>query len=389
MGCKEVALKPDHPPASTAPGTDVDGGIPMIDLVDSTHGPAAGNDGIPNSRELLFRCLTCKRLAHYAHLAIPSDADVSTDAVNLADYYQNHNQWICSDCSSYVYRVDKILAWRPSPQDAVETDESPNYKAQLPREYLIKWQDRSYRRTQWVPHMWLLSTHTSKLSNFVQGKVARVELLKDPVNDWEDATEAVDNDRTESSVPPLVFGDIIEESTATMPLTDASTPIGADPDAQRKIPPAWKTVDRVLDFLLWTPSKRDLRKKRRNMRDSVISSDAEDSEENFDPEAESERMAIFEQGEEPSDSYTLTLIQWEKRMGRRLNERDIDQVVWIFAKWRNLDYDECKFQIYRTGGYKLTVFSLLGFSPSTRRAGLRLVCISFQPVSGGSRSSRK
>lgn len=333
MGCEEVALKPDAPPQPVA---DKDGDIEMSDAKEPPAQESSKNSIV---RELLFRCLTCKRLAHYAHLPEPSDLDeeIQLDAVDLARHYQD-NDWICGDCSSYTYPVDKILAWRPYPPNATETSDSPNYKDQLPREYLVKWQGRSYRRTQWVPHMWLLSTHMGKLSNFVQGKGPKIDLLKEPVKDGEDVRmETAPTGGAEGDAPPIAFGDIEEPSTSMTPPADSESPSGANPDADRKIPPAWKTIDRVLDLLLWAPKKKQ-KKKSRLVR---AGSDPEDLAE-VDEEAEATRLAVFEEGEQPSDDYTADLATWERRNNRELNEDDIGLVIWTFAKWKDLNYDECE-----------------------------------------------
>jgi hypothetical protein len=135
----------------------------------------------------------------------------------------------------------------------------------------------------------------------------------------------------------------VEESAVSTPLPDAGRPDGPIPDAQSKIPLPWKTVDRVLDILLWTPSKGKSRKRKENAGTELVTSSAESPSDGVDPEVERERAAVFEQGEEPSKDYSVTVSEWEKKMGRKLNETDIDQVIWAFVKWRNLGYEECTY----------------------------------------------
>lgn len=157
MGCMEVAVAPDvNPqvkdnsmvPSMPAPSNDKD-----VEMGDATGSSSAPKD-VPTTHvtasELLFRCLTCKRLAHYAHLPVPPH--LSSSEVSLpecAAYYQTDKAWLCKDCSSFQYGLDKILAWRPYPPNATEpprpADEPPHYKDALPREYLVKWVDRSFR----------------------------------------------------------------------------------------------------------------------------------------------------------------------------------------------------------------------------------------------------
>jgi len=123
----------------------VGAGGPDVEMVDGTDGALA--DGSDSVSQLLFRCSTCKRPAHYAHL--PQEGG---DIVSTALYYQSTAAWQCADCFSFDYDLDKILAWRPYPPDAVEPalqdNDGPDYMASLPREYLVKWDDRGYKRAQ-------------------------------------------------------------------------------------------------------------------------------------------------------------------------------------------------------------------------------------------------
>jgi hypothetical protein len=107
-------------------------------------------------------------------------------------------------------------------------------------------------------------------------------------------------------------------------------------DAERRIPPAWKTVDRVLDALIWSPrdqrSKANKRKKeKRATADTATTSDAQ-----------REWDDAFELGEVPSAQNTRTLDEWEADKEGELSIDDIDHVVWAFIKWDDLGYDEGK-----------------------------------------------
>ncbi|KAA1471579.1 hypothetical protein DENSPDRAFT_799677 [Dentipellis sp. KUC8613] len=347
MGCLETALEPEVPtsrptpaPAETAPHPP-DTDVQMLDATAaSTSGktldsapppPAPPASSIPD--ELVFRCITCKRIAHYAHLDADDDMlddDGEVDKVAVARHYQTVNQWNCGDCFSFVYRLDKILAWRPFPLTAVEPPlppgEAPSYKANLPREYLVKWEDRSYRRTQWVPHGWLSAKSPQKLRHFLLHG-SSVELLSEAVKD-----EEVANDVAEGGV-----GKDVEESTDSSlkpdgPLRETGYSLDPIPDAERRIPPAWKTVDRVLDVLMWTPKpKRKHAKGGKSGHKNVVETDSE---------AEAEWTATFEQGEEPRAEYTTPLDDWIREKEDDLEESDIDQVVWAFMKWDELGYDE-------------------------------------------------
>lgn len=309
IGCGEIALQPD-PRFKPQDNEKAVGDIAMKETQ-----PREEPD-IP--KELLFRCITCKRLSHYEHLPPPDHSDGSHwDAVSLAKHYSE--DWLCGDCASFTYKVEKIIAWRPSPAGAAQPIE-PNYRDALPREYLIKWRDRSYRRTTWVPHMWILATHGHMLRHFTLGSGPKVTLMDRPtleeVQDTEPTTAVGD---TRDSAPPVTFGDVIED--APLPSTDDG-PAEAMPDAHLRIPPAWKTVDRVLDILLWR--------------------EKEDSD---DEAIEHQRQITFETGEQPSDDYVFNLRSWEKTNKKDMAEKDIRHVAYAFFKWNDLGYEDCELDL--------------------------------------------
>ena len=307
IGCGEVALKPD-PRLRSQKGENVDGDVAMEETQPLQE--------LGTPKELFFRCITCKRLSHYEHLPPPDHSDGSEwDAVSLAKHYSG--DWLCGDCASFTYKVERIIAWRPSPEGATQPDE-PNYKDALPREYLIKWKDRGYRRVTWVPHMWILATHGQMLRHFLLGTGPKVTLMEHPVLE-----EVLDPEPTapigdsRDSAPPVTFGDVIED--APLPSADDRPP-EAMPDAHLRIPPAWKTVDRALDILLWRPK-----------------------EGSDNGAMEHQRKIAFECGEQPSDDYVLSLDAWERANKHDITEKDIHLVAYAFFKWNDLGYEDCEY----------------------------------------------
>ena len=351
MYCKNVALEPESlgPQKSEdeilrSGSVAVTAGEPALpngtDAL-SEQGPPIGgqcnNLAIP-SKELLFRCKLCKRLAHYAHL--PSDrlmkgSAEEVDVEATAEYYQRDQDWSCADCVSFLYRVEKILAWRPYPADAPQPElphgESISPKMHLPREYLVKWQDRSYRRVQWVPHGWLASVHSGLLRNFLLHG-PKVELLEHAVREDQVANAAseggIGRSEKESDEPRPTAGGFSED-VALLPSLHA----------ERRIPPAWKTVDRVLDVLIWSPGERwsKANKKRAPRKEKMASADPAAT-----TYAQKEWDEAFDLGEVPSAQNTRTVDQWEDDKETELSVDDIDRVVWAFIKWDDLGYDEGK-----------------------------------------------
>jgi chromodomain-helicase-DNA-binding protein 4 len=161
---------------------------------------------------------------------------------------------------------------------------------------------------------------------------------------------------------------------------DTTTPTwlsDAIPDAELRVPVAWKTVDRVLDVLLWHPQKRkgpkDMQKRvkargkgKGKAKRRVVDSD-EDSEDSSDEDIERERIATFRDGEQPNDDLTETLDEWEARTGNRFGMNEIDRVVWAFLKWDDLGYEQSKFFLFPLliGPYETMVpCSDMGFASS-------------------------
>lgn len=326
MGCKDVALESEttpqekvasegeKPPAVQDDQMDVDR---VPDTAEQTTPPTAPN-------QLLFRCLTCKGLAHYAHLPNPPDNEgEDNDVAAKAEHYQQANGWLCPNCQSYSsHELDVILAWRPIELTPIEAAQgpipNPTYKTALPREYLVKWEGCSYRRLDWVSHMWLLSTHPSKLRHFFENG-SRVELLKEPVAD-------------ETSMDVGEVTSSAAKSNAALSATDPR------PEAERMVPVRWKVVDRVLDVLLWSPNRAAAPSKRKGKRGTRVASS--DEEEDIEAAAQTELDAAFNLGKQPSQNYTETVEEWERRTKRKFSAEQIDMVVWAFFKWDDLTYEQ-------------------------------------------------
>jgi chromodomain-helicase-DNA-binding protein 4 len=362
MGCLELALEPDissetKKDASPGASTNLDGDLEMANGTQgaSTKPPGKSVEEQAFLRELLYRCFTCKRLSHYEHLPVPTeyaDDKDDVDPVTLAEHYQSNTGWRCGDCSSYTWELDKILAWRPYPSTAVEpprpANEPPSYKSPLPREYLVKWLSRSYRRTQWVPHMWLVTTHAAKLKNFLTVG-AKVELLAEALPDEETMKLDTEADKVADGGDAMTipFEIVSEEQDSNNSESKAlAVPLGAAPDAERRIPLAWKTVDRVLDVLLWrkkNQAKKISQRKGKGKKKLLVSEDEEEEDNGLDGQINAEIESAFAEGEQPSGELTETVAEWEARTGHKITTEQMKDVVWVFIKWDDLPYDEGKY----------------------------------------------
>lgn len=348
MGCKEIALEADStitrqpaaPPAVSEPkAAGLTQDVEMGDAAQtSSNVPDSGSSP---ARELVYRCFTCKRLAHYRHLPIPDtfepDDPVSLDEIKLASFYQLETGWRCADCFSYEYTVDKILAWRPYPANAVEPQysptNSPDPKSMLPREYLVKWNERSYRRAQWVPHMWLASTTYMKLKNFI-ATGPKVELLDNPAP--EQNTMLVDSSANEIPVQLVSLEPNASQTPEVEAKSKSVSSLRPLPDAERHIPPAWKTADRVLDVLFWTINWSGRGKK--GKKNSVVESD---EELNLPLELQDQLVKTQSKGEQPNDECMENVDEFLRTVDKsELDIKDIKYIAWAFIKWDDLGYNE-------------------------------------------------
>ncbi|GAA5891901.1 hypothetical protein JCM5296_003266 [Sporobolomyces johnsonii] len=209
---------------------------------------------------LMFRCKTCKRVAHYGCL------EMDDPEWSLADHIKSYFNWeMCHDCYRYDHewqvKLDVILAWKEdepqSPSEGGKDDDEeeeegtpdlavavkrkdektgreyvvPSAKDLMSRaQYLVKWQNQSYRHLDWVPHAWLAAAHGGKLANFLaRGSTVSFEPPQDDASDDEDPTAS---------------------TNAKDDLGSAPAP---DPDAIDRIPKGWRTVERVLDAWYTSP----------------------------------------------------------------------------------------------------------------------------------------
>lgn len=105
-------------------------------------------------------------------------------------------------------------------------------------QYLVKWQDKSYRRLEWVPHGFLLKLSPMKLANFLR-RGSKIDLIPPIENDID-----LGDEESQQGTPSVKIEDEDEgEDSAPAP----------DPDAEARIPIGWSTCDRVLD--VWFESK--------------------------------------------------------------------------------------------------------------------------------------
>ncbi|OTA02311.1 hypothetical protein A9Z42_0026640 [Trichoderma parareesei] len=130
---------------------------------------------INNPDNVLFRCSTCHRGWHVEHLP-PTGTDAIETDVKSERLKEYSVDWRCTDCSSAKGKIHRLIAWRP----VTQTDERPAYAdvSEDAREYLIKWQDMSYRHCSWAPGAWVFGVSAGAMRTSFAKRALEQDLLK-------------------------------------------------------------------------------------------------------------------------------------------------------------------------------------------------------------------
>ena len=113
---------------------------------------------INNDESVLFRCRTCQRAWHFEHL--PSRYDTSNtpkDIDELRDerFKEYTPRWQCKECCEVPAKVQGLVAWRPVDRDSYIEGQTLESFREDEKEYLIKWEDKSYFGCTWMPGGWV------------------------------------------------------------------------------------------------------------------------------------------------------------------------------------------------------------------------------------------
>ncbi|ORX37279.1 SNF2 family N-terminal domain-domain-containing protein [Kockovaella imperatae] len=361
---REVIKKQDEPEAmepvaeGAASTSMLNGNTTMeVDVDDDTTAvrnlrderPTANGDAdeAENSPEaeaaLMFRCVRCKLACHYLHHCSASEVGVDSSLARKASWYQETpRQWTCHQCRDWIWPVDIICAWRPSPADAVEPEldgddgEPPSYKDALPREYLVKWAGRGFRHVTWIPHAWAIANAPQKLRHFLE-KGPALDLVTD------ETLAARGDDMAQPTISSILAeDDKVKGDQKHSHGAREWKGYGPPPDknAESSIPTEWCTIDRVLDVMLLPPKKK--RKPTKINRSKRILSASATPE----PEVEATTLSPRPDGVNPPEEEKMEIDEWEERSGRSLQPEDADEIAglitWCFVKWDDLQYDQCE-----------------------------------------------
>jgi superfamily II DNA or RNA helicase len=129
-------------------------------------------DHLLNKTEnVLFRCIDCSRASHFHHLesrnqyALAFDDETERADARFSEYSKD---WKCKECAEMPGKVGGIVAWRPVDVESYQPTLDVSTIEEDEKEYLIKWQDFSYFRAQWMPGAWVwgVLSHSRKSAFF-------------------------------------------------------------------------------------------------------------------------------------------------------------------------------------------------------------------------------
>jgi chromodomain-helicase-DNA-binding protein 4 len=118
---------------------------------------------INNANNVLFRCVGCHRPWHIEHL--PSTRTAVSDLTSLREerFAEYSVDWKCNECMSTKHRIGGLVAWRPRIRDAYLPGQIYSDIEEDEMEYLIKWEERSYRHCTWMPGAWVFGVASPKM----------------------------------------------------------------------------------------------------------------------------------------------------------------------------------------------------------------------------------
>ena len=118
-----------------------------------------------NIRNVLFRCSSCYQAFHMHHLPsqVENMIDVDDEDQKAATRFSQYcRSWTCDDCAKAPAEIGALVAWRPMKLENYAPGQSVDQVPEDDKEYLIKWNHKSYYRSTWKRGAWVWGmTHKS------------------------------------------------------------------------------------------------------------------------------------------------------------------------------------------------------------------------------------
>ncbi|KAJ4133597.1 hypothetical protein NW768_005185 [Fusarium equiseti] len=161
---------------------------------------------INNADHVLFRCVTCHRGWHVEHLPGARSGTIGTDL--KSERLKDHSvDWQCKECASNRHKIHRLVAWRPTQKKlAKETPRLMHSEIREDdKEYLVKWESRSYAHCDWKPGAWVYGVAASAMRVSFSKRDASEDLLKlderEAIPDEFLMSDIIFNVRTDPSAP--------------------------------------------------------------------------------------------------------------------------------------------------------------------------------------------
>ncbi|TID16567.1 putative glucose transporter rco-3 [Venturia nashicola] len=112
---------------------------------------------INNPANVMFRCIQCTRPFHYHHLesrnrfSNPEHDDEDSANNRFIEYSKD---WTCKQCVDMLGKVSGLVAWRPTDANSYDPSLDVSIVDEDDKEYLVKWENRSYLQSVWMPGAW-------------------------------------------------------------------------------------------------------------------------------------------------------------------------------------------------------------------------------------------
>lgn len=121
---------------------------------------------INDAENVLFRCQSCHCAYHFEHLP-PFRSKKVKGSIREDRLSEYSIEWKCKECLDMQYRISALVAWRPTNRSAYIAGQTYLDVPEDQKEYLVKWETRSYAHCEWKPGPWVFGvTNTIMRSSF-------------------------------------------------------------------------------------------------------------------------------------------------------------------------------------------------------------------------------
>lgn len=120
---------------------------------------------INNPDNVLFRCQSCHCAYHYEHLPAFRVKNVKGSSIRENRISEYSIEWNCKACLDMQYKISALVAWRPVDRSAYVAGQTYLDVPEDQKEYLVKWESRSYAHCEWKPGPWVFGVTNTAMRN--------------------------------------------------------------------------------------------------------------------------------------------------------------------------------------------------------------------------------